>query len=665
MIKRSLFAVLLIAAFVLSACTGAPTPAPVTAPTDAPAAAPTTPPAAPVDEEPVEVEQPSGFSEAPMLAQMVAAGTLPPVEERLPQVPFVVGPGVYMTQEQLPDWQPGKYGGTLRFAHSVANWNPDVFVGTNEPLLHAPKIGVQGIRGNIVEDFTVEDDNKVFTFFMRKGLKWSDGEPVTSEDVRFVYEDVYLNEQLTPRFPARFRTGFAAAGEPMTLEIIDEFTFKITFSEPYGGFLRNLTIEGWNGYTELIRPSHYLKQYHIDYAALDTMQADLDRLNLTDEWWQVFADKNCLNWDNTNPRCAGYPVLNPWMGVPTTSPNLLSFDRNPYYFKVDTEGQQLPYIDKLISQQVENVEMVNMKALTGEVDFMRESTALVKIPLYKESEAQAGFRVVLLDMHVDSSGLRFNQTFADEQWQAVSQDLRFRQAVSKAINRQSIIDSIYFGYASMPMNTVGAENATRDVDGANALLDEMGLTNKNADGYRLYPDGSEINILLEHGAHAPDLALVAELIAQDLRDVGLRMDVKQIDSSLWGTKNAANEIQATVMWSNDIGWDNDITGGNVGRAGQLWADYINTNGDEGEEPPAWVMEAVNNDKTRWGSVSGSDEYNALKDEGFAWSRANLPMINMVEFVKYPLIVNAKLGNVPQGGYAIGANFSIVQMFFNE
>jgi peptide/nickel transport system substrate-binding protein len=172
------------------------------------------------------------------------------------------------------------------------------------------------------------------------------------------------------------------------------------------------------------------------------MQAEYERLNLTDEWWQVFADKKrCLNWDMTNPRCAGYPALNPWIGVPTTSPNLLSFDRNPYYFKVDTEGQQLPYIDKIISQQVENVEMVNMKALTGEVDFMRESTALVKIPLYKESEAQAGFRVVLLDMHVDSSGLRFNQTFADEQWQAVSQDLRFRQAVSKAINRQSIIDS--------------------------------------------------------------------------------------------------------------------------------------------------------------------------------------------------------------------------------
>ena len=389
---------------------------------------------------------------------------------------------------------------------------------------------------------------------------------MTSEDVHFVYEDIYMNEQLTPVFPTHFRNGFRADGEPMKLEIIDDYTFKITFTEPYGGFLRALTIEGWNGYTELIRPSHVLKKWHTKYTPIEEMKADLERLNLKDEWWQVFADKNCNNWDVTNPRCAGYPGLYPWIGVKTDSSNVLTFERNPYYFKVDTKGQQLPYIDKIVSQQVENVEMVNLKVLTGEVDFLRESTALVKIPLYKENEEKAGFRVVLLDMHVDSSSMQINQTFGDEKWQKVAQDVRFRQALSLAVNRQSIIETVYYGYASLPVETMGEEWSQFDPEKANALLDEIGMTNKDADGYRTYPDGSPFEILLEHGAHAPDLAPVADLLIGYFKDVGIKLTVKQIDPNLWDQKGNANERQATVMWNHDIGWDSDVVIGNVNRA---------------------------------------------------------------------------------------------------
>jgi len=666
MSKRSLFYMLMIIVLLLSACS-APTAAPVQqdSPTEKPAAEepqaePTTAPVTKATDVPA---QPSGYTQSPMLEEMVKAGTLPPLEERLPTEPFVVQAGIYMTEENLPDWEPGKFGGTLRMAHSVANWSPDAFVAINEPLLMAPKIGVQGIRGNVVQDFEVSDDNKEFTFYMRKGLKWSDGVDVTSEDVRFVYEDIYMNEQLTPVFPARFRNGFRADGEPMKLEIIDDYTFKITFTEPYGGFLRALTIEGWNGYTELIRPSHVLKKWHTKYTPIEEMKADLERLNLKDEWWQVFADKNCNNWDVTNPRCAGYPGLYPWIGVKTDSSNVLTFERNPYYFKVDTKGQQLPYIDKIVSQQVENVEMVNLKVLTGEVDFLRESTALVKIPLYKENEEKAGFRVVLLDMHVDSSSMQINQTFGDEKWQKIAQDVRFRQALSLAVNRQSIIETVYYGYASLPVETMGEEWSQFDPEKANALLDEIGMTNKDADGYRTYPDGSPFEILLEHGAHAPDLAPVADLLIGYFKDVGIKLTVKQIDPNLWDQKGAANERQATVMWSHDIGWDGDVVIGNVNRAGRAWENYRITNGKQGEEPPAWIQEAIDIEAARWQSVSGSEEYNKLVQQGFDWCQTNLPYINFVEHVKYPLIVNKNLGNVPSSGYAIAGNFSIVQMFF--
>ena len=218
----------------------------------------------PAVEEPVTAEQAAGPQEAPILAEMVAAGELSPLEERLPAEPFVVGPGTIVAEDELPDWRPGSYGGTLRMAHEGADWNPDIFIMMNEHLLMAPGIGVDPIRPNIVRDFEVEDDNKVFTFFLREGLKWSDGEPVTTEDVRFVYEDIYLNEQLTPSFPAKFRAGGSPSGEPMDLEIIDDYTFRISFAEPYGGLLRELSIKGWQGYTDLMRPSHYLKQFHAD-----------------------------------------------------------------------------------------------------------------------------------------------------------------------------------------------------------------------------------------------------------------------------------------------------------------------------------------------------------------------------------------------------------------
>jgi peptide/nickel transport system substrate-binding protein len=270
-----------------------------------------------------------------------------------------------------------------------------------------------------------------------------------------------------------------------------------------------------------------------------------------------------------------------------------------------------------------------------------------------------------MEMHVDSSNIMFNETFDDKNWQKVVQDLRFRQAISLAMNRQEMIDNVYYGFASISAETVDPAYAKQDLDKANALLDAMGLTKKDADGYRLYPDGSAMNILLENGQEAPDLAPIADLVTADAKKVGIKITVKSIDSTLRGQKTAANQIQMGVMWSHDRGWDNDVT--DPARAGQLYADYITNLGAKGVKPPDWVMKAVDINTRRWSAVSGSDEYNAIVAEGLKWVRDNLPYVNLVEHVKYPMIVNAKLGNVPPSGapaYAIAANFSIVQMFFN-
>ena len=599
------------------------------------------------------------YKEAPMLSELVKQGKLPPVEERLPEKPFVVGPGILIPKKDLPDWRVGKYGGTLRNVHTVADWAPDVFCMNNEPLLIAPGIGTSGIRGNIVESFEVRDNNKTFIFKLRKGLKWSDGHPVTTEDIRFTYEDVLLNEKLNPRLPAKFRVGKDPKGEPMKLEIIDEFTFKITFPKPNGGFLRILTIENWAGYTDLLKPSYYLKQFHIKYTPLEKMKSLLEKEGFKDEWWRLFDLKDFTNFEQTQAKSIGFPVLTPWILV-KASGGIYEWERNPYYFKVDSIGNQLPYIDRIVSTLVQDVEMANMKALTGEVDWMREGTSLIKVPLYKEYGEKAGFKIALLDNHA-TRAFYLNLTYKDHVWRKIAQDLRFRRAITLAINRKEIIDSIYYGFVSLP-ETVPSEYSVAE---ANKLLDQMGLGKRNQEGYRLRPDGKVFDMLIECGAQAPDLLPLSELIVEYLKNIGIKASLKRIDPQLWSQRNSANEIQATIYYCHDLGWDNSFTSRVVEVMGPLWRAWYDSGGKEGEEPPAWVKKAYEIDKKRWESVTGLEEYNRLRRDGLAWHRQYIPIITIVEKIKLPMIVSARLGNIPKSGQAIAANFSAEQIFFEK
>lgn len=637
-------------------------------PTEAPKAEEAKPTEAPKAEAPAAA--PGKFSESPALTELVKSGKIPPLEERIPKEPFIVGPDVILSAADLPDWKPGKYGGTLRSAHSVANWSPDFFVMNNESLLMSHGIGSDNVKGNVLKDYKVSEDGKTITFMMREGMKWSDGEPVTTEDIRFTYEDMLKNEEFTKSFPGRWKTGASPDGQEPTVKIIDPYTFEMSYPEPYGGILRQFTIEGWVGYTEWLNPAHYLKQFHPKYADPAKLKEELAKAKLKDdEWVALFGQKRCQNWDVNQPRCIGYPSLYPWTLVSSDN-SQLTFERNPYYWKVDTEGKQLPYIDKLVSAQVQDVEAVNLKILAGEVDFMRESTALVKVPLYKENEDKAGIRVVLLDMHVNSSGLELNETFTNTEqsadWAKYAGDVKFRKALSMAVNRPEIIETIYYGYAGLPLKTVGEDASKYDPDAANAALDELGLTNKDADGLRLGSDGKPLTILLEHGAHAPDLGPVAEIVAADMKKIGINVSVKKIDTTLWGTRRGNNDLMSTVFWSHDqngaagLGVDDAI-----GRAGRSWAQYHTSQGKSGVKPPDWAQAGYDLMSKWWSAVPGSDDHKKLTEDGFAWQRDNLPYLTIVEDVKYPMVVSKKLGNVAQGGFAIACNFAGEQLYFTE
>lgn len=588
------------------------------------------------------------FKQAPILD----GKDLPPVKDRLPEEPKLTNE---MSPEQL-DYEIGTYGGMLRTVTSVVEWDADVFVMTNEPLLNTPSILGEEITGNVLQGYEASSDSKTFTFYMRKGLKWSDGEPVTVEDVRFTVEDILFDEILTPSFPGWLRSAGDPKGNPFSFEVIDDYTFKISFDSAYGGFPIRLAIQGWRGYTELLKPAHYLKQFHVKYTPLDQLEPIIKEAGFEKgKWENLFHDKDITNWELTNSKAIGFPVLYPWMFVKKTQ-STAEFERNPYYFKIDAEGNQLPYIDKIQSTLVQDIEMVSMKTIAGEVDFSRESAALVKMPLYKENEKN-GYKALLAKMHVTPTDIFLNQTYGDETWRKVVRDVRFRKALNLAMDRDEIIDSIYYGFAD-PSTIIDSKF---DPEEANRLLDEMGMK-KGSDGLRTAPDGKKFSLLLEVGAQAPDIVPLTELIVEFWREIGIDAKMKKIDGALWGTRGAANEIQATMIWTHTPLWYM----ADFGQAhwGRLWDQtYNNTANESGqqEQPPEDVLRFY--DLLRKVSISPPEEGRAAVEEVKRDLAENLWYFVHIENVMQPLIINEKLGNVSDKGFAIAANFSGEQFFF--
>lgn len=590
------------------------------------------------------------YQQAPLLDGM----DLPDVSERLPLEPK-------LTNEMPPellDYEIGQYGGVLRTVTSAVNWDADVFVMNNEALLNVPGIMGGEVTPNILKGFEMSEDETEFIFYLREGMKWSDGEPVTMEDIRFTVEDVLFNEEITPIFPNWLRSGGVLAGAPFEFSIVDDWAFKIKFDEPYGGLLIRLSVTGWVGYTDLLKPAHYLKQFHIDYADPDELSAQLEAANISEDLWMtLFTDKDITNWELTHEDAVGFPVLYPWMYVESTN-TVGTFERNPYYFKVDAAGNQLPYIDYIESVLVEDIEMISIKVLAGEADFVRESAALVNMPMYREHEETAGFKALLAYMHNNPTNVHFNLTYDDPDWREVVQDVRFRKAISLATDRDEIIDAIYYGFAEPGI----MQDPTFDLDEANRLLDEMGME-IGPDGFRQAPSGNPFSILMELGAQAPDIVPLGELLVEQWGELNLNVDMRRIEQSLWGNKQNANELQCTIIWvpAPDPQWFASGYGQNIWA--RNWYLWDTTNGEQGEEPPDEIKQFYELiAKTLTSNPEEAQQYVAQIKQSLA---DNLWFLIHIEKVQQPLIVNDKLGNVSGKGTAIAANFSAEQFFYKD
>jgi peptide/nickel transport system substrate-binding protein len=522
--------------------------------------------------------QDTAYSESPALADQVAAGSLPPVAERLPTEPLVV----------VPNAEVGQYGGTLR------TWwgGPGDEENINNHLRYNLLVRMNHNTGfevfpDVADQWEVSEDGTTFTFRLREGLKWSDGTPMTTEDVAFWWNDIILNEEYTPEVPSILRSG----GEPGTLEVVDAQTFTITFAQPYGSFLITLgTIRGRDLF--ISAPKHYLSQFHPAYADADELTAAVSEAGL-ETWVQLFEQRS--SWLQ-NPEL---PQLTAW--VVESSPDSTgrtTWVRNPYYYKVDSDGKQLPYIDRIEISQIDSVDVALLRAANGEIDLqIRGYDAPELTPLSLNAE-QGNYTVVpyFSDRGSQDSALQFNQTVNDPVLREIFADVRFRQAVSLAINRDEVNQVGYLGLgiprqaSFTPANPYFSEEWANSFieynpDQANQLLDAMGLTERNDAGIRLRPDGEPLEIIFE----SPSADPWHELLIDYFENIGISLILQPRDGSLYRERIQQPDFQFGLWTFNGdfFNMRRDLLPAESRRAwGNAWAVWFETGGDSGEEPPA-------------------------------------------------------------------------------
>ncbi len=597
------------------------------------------------------------MGEDPLIAE-VEAGNLPPLSERLPNNPLVVGPGLLMPEEALPDWEPGQHGGTLRTAFTSAfGFSGEMYVMNLEPIIAAPDIDVEGFYGNLAESFSVNEEATDFTFTLREGTKWSDGTPLTTADVAFVFDDLYNNAEYGA-FPNKFKS---ASGTPAVLTVVDEHTFSLTFDTPSGGILRDLAITGWTSYNDMIKPSHYLADYHPSHADADELAAKLEAEGLgAEEWPILFNSVDCPRSHMMREKCIGFPQLSPWL-VSELSESGTIMRRNPYYWKVDTEGKQLPYLDTLVAQVFGDGEMVNLGAIAGDIDFLY-GTQYSNFPLYKENEESGGYVTIPLILHADPTALYIQTCNSDPAYVAVADDARFRRGLSHAIDREEIIDVIYLGLGSIP-TWIPAEF---DPDAANALLDEMGMDQRDGDGYRMSPAGEAFTLYIDVAAVRPDMIPVGELIVDHLATFAdVRAELRQSDPNVKNERIANNESQASIHWIQTYQWrpgmNSEFAGSSQWCAS--WRQWLDTGGASGTEPPAEVKRLYEILTARKSTLPYSEADLALVDELFQLHYDNVWILPMIENVLRPTIFNADFGNIAIGGTQMGASRAGEQYFY--
>ena len=588
----------------------------------------------------------AAYAEAPEMAAQVQAGSLPPLTERLPQPPFV---------DPLDrPWQSvGRYGGQLRLLmgksrdlRQMTVYGYARLVGYNAELELVP---------DILEKVEIED-NRVFTFHLRRGHKWSDGHPFTTEDFRYWWDDVANNEELSP---AGIPNDLLMDGERPTFEVLDETRVRYSWPNPNPTLLHALA--GARP-LYLYAPAHYLKQFHTRYAdqtELEAMVAEKEMRN-----WAALHSRKSNAYKNKNPKL---PTLQPWVNSTKPPSERFVFKRNPYFHRVDPEGRQLPYIDEVVVY-IAGSSIIPAKVGAGASDLQARYIRFDNYTFLKATEERQKQKVQLW---TTARGARIalypNLNVNDEVYRTLFRDVRFRRALSLAIHRHEINQVVFFGLAIEGNNTVlpscplfreeyQTAWARFDIDKANALLDEIGLVERDDRGIRLLPDGRPLEIIVESAGESTEETDVLELITDSWAEAGIKLHTKPSQREVFRNRIFAGDTQMAIWTGLENALPNpDMSPVELAPMKQdylqwpKWGQYVQTKGRSGEPIDMPLPQELSELYLAWERATERAEREKIWHRMLEIHADQIFTLGVVAGVPQPVVVNELLRNLPETG----------------
>ncbi|GAA6191535.1 ABC transporter substrate-binding protein [Phaeobacter sp. NW0010-22] len=588
----------------------------------------------------------------------VDAGDLPPVQERIPDQPIIV-------DLEARGRELGTPGGTL---NTMVTRSKDI----RQMVVYGyARLVIYDENYQLVPDLLASfenEDNKTFTLRLREGHKWSDGSPFTSADFEYWWKDVTNHEMLSPSGPPDF---LRVGGELPEVSFPDPLTVVYSWSKPNPNFLQSLA-QARPPF--IYRPSEFLKQYHGDYADPAQLAEEVEDTRVKS--WAALHNKrdNMYKFDNHE-----LPTLQPWLNASSGKKIRHNFVRNPYYHRVDTNGVQLPYID-IVQMEIVAPGLVAAKSNAGQSDLQGRGLDFRDVSILKKGEADGDYKTRLWQTGVASQiAIYPNLNFADDVWREVLRDVRVRRALSLGIDRDTINKALYFKLAKPGSMTVlptspffEQENrdawAAYDPKAANALLDEAGLTKRNANGIRLLPDGRPMEVVIETAGERQEVENALQIVTDTWRDIGVKLVMRPLDRDILRNRVYSGNSMASVWF----GWDNGIpqsytSPGYLAPTDQVflawpkWGQHFQTNGAAGEAPDVPEAQRLLELLKIWENATTDAERETAWREMLAIHADQLFGIGMLAEAPQPIVVSSRMRNVPQKAlwaWEPGAHFGI-------
>ena len=584
--------------------------------------------------------------ETPILQQAVDAGDLPPVQQRIPAQPQLV--------KFSGDFEPGIHGGQLRLLMAKQKDIRQIVI-----YGYARLVGYNSqyqLRPDILRDIDIEQ-GRIFTLHLRKGHRWSDGHPFTSEDFRYYWEDMVNHPELSKSGPPR---QLIVDGETPRVEFLDDYTVRYSWSKPNPFFVQALAAPLP---LYIYKPAHYLRQFHSRYQT-PLRLAELVEQYSSRNWMGVHVNRD-RPYKATNP---DLPTLQPWYNSTFPPSERFIFKRNPYYHRIDSNGRQLPYIDS-VAINIASARLIPAKTGAGESDLQARYLRMDNYTFLKQANKRNHFDVRLWQTAKGAHiALLPNLNVNDDTLRALLLDVRFRRALSLAIHRHEINQVVYFGLAKGSNNTVleasplfrpeYRDNWTNfDLKKANALLDEMGLSQRDDRGVRLMPDGRPLEIMIQTAGESTEQTDVLELIHDSWLQAGIKLYSIPSTREVFRNRIFAGDAVMSI-WS---GLENGIATADsnpqaLAPTSQYqyqwpkWGQYYEYDGHAGEKPEdAQVIELLELNEA-WRRSASREQREQIWHRMLKIHSEQLYTIGVINTVQHPVVVSHYLHNVPVRGF---------------